>query len=209
MLTRIGRLLVLVAGVCACSITFSGEPTMTNPLLSKPRPWCIGRFVFDRPVASKITNQRYAFWGNKLETQHNASPGEYQAKVDAAEKNTALKDDLILQIQEVNRALSGLRKHFLRQRLQRFSLIKRESQRLRNCPLIRMVIFTKTTPCSIQLGHLAQVAWTSSSLCILTSIVASRHAITGRSQPKRDSASTAESPRGRQPTPRRSASRLH
>ncbi len=86
MLTRIGRLFVLVAGVCACSITFSGEPTMTNPLLSKPRPWCIGRFVFDRPVASKITNQRYAFWGNKLETQHNASPGEYQAKVDAAEK---------------------------------------------------------------------------------------------------------------------------
>ncbi|CAI8691094.1 T6SS immunity protein Tli4 family protein [Burkholderia sp. IT-111MI5] len=86
MLTRIGRLLFLVAGVCACSITFSGEPTMTNPLLSKSRPWCIGRFVFDRPVASKITNQRYAFRGEKLETQHNASLDTYRAKVGELER---------------------------------------------------------------------------------------------------------------------------
>ncbi|WP_185640618.1 T6SS immunity protein Tli4 family protein [Burkholderia sp. Bp9142] len=58
---------------------------MTNPLLSKSRPWCIGRFVFDRPVASEITNQRYAFWGDKLETQHNVSTATYQGKVDGLE----------------------------------------------------------------------------------------------------------------------------
>ncbi|KVT37918.1 hypothetical protein WK52_01300 [Burkholderia multivorans] len=80
-MTRIGRLLVLVAGVCACSITFSGEPSMTNPLLSTPRPWCIGRFMFDRPTASEITNQRYTFRGENLETQNNASIATYHAKV--------------------------------------------------------------------------------------------------------------------------------
>ncbi|WP_331458384.1 T6SS immunity protein Tli4 family protein [Burkholderia latens] len=91
MLTRIGRLLFLVAGVCASSITFSGEPVMTNPLLSKSRPWCIGRFVFDRPVASKITNQRYEFWGDTLETQFNGSPAIYQAKVDGLERDLRTK----------------------------------------------------------------------------------------------------------------------
>ncbi|WP_310731494.1 T6SS immunity protein Tli4 family protein, partial [Burkholderia pseudomultivorans] len=86
MQTRIGRFLFLVMGVCACSITFSAEPTLSNPLFSKQRPWCIGRFVFDRPVASEITDQRYAYWGNKLETQHNVSSAEYQSKIDRLEK---------------------------------------------------------------------------------------------------------------------------
>ncbi|MGS0893432.1 T6SS immunity protein Tli4 family protein [Burkholderia stagnalis] len=86
MLTRIGRLLFLVMGVCACSMTFSVEPTMTNPLLSKPRPWCVGRFVFQRPASSEITNQRFAFRGEKLETQHNASISTYRAKVSDLEK---------------------------------------------------------------------------------------------------------------------------
>ncbi|VWC20656.1 putative lipoprotein [Burkholderia lata] len=86
MLRRIGRFLFFAAGVCACSITFSGEPTMTNPLLSKPRPWCIGRFVFDRPVTSEVTNQRYKFRGETLETQYDVSPAIYQAKVDGLDK---------------------------------------------------------------------------------------------------------------------------
>ncbi|HGL4258798.1 T6SS immunity protein Tli4 family protein [Burkholderia dolosa] len=91
MLTRIGRLLVLVAGVCACSITFSGESIMTNPLLSKPRPWCIGRFVFDRPTASRITNQRYEYWGDKLETQHNVPFSTYQAEIGELERKLKTK----------------------------------------------------------------------------------------------------------------------
>ena len=91
MLTRIGRLLFLVVGVCACSVTFSGEPTMTNPLLSKQRPWCIGRFVFQRPATSEITNQRYAFWGEKLETQHNVSAATYQTKIGSLERELNAK----------------------------------------------------------------------------------------------------------------------
>ncbi|KVD51097.1 hypothetical protein WS61_29810 [Burkholderia sp. ABCPW 11] len=83
--------MILVAGLCACSITFSGEPTMTNPLLSKQRPWCIGRFVFNRPEASEITNQRYKFRGEKLETQHNASSASYQTKVDGLENEYRTK----------------------------------------------------------------------------------------------------------------------
>ncbi|MEK7887766.1 T6SS immunity protein Tli4 family protein [Burkholderia contaminans] len=64
---------------------------MTNPLLSKSRPWCIGRFVFDRPVASEITNQQYEFWGDTLETQHNVSSATYQAKVDTLEREFKTK----------------------------------------------------------------------------------------------------------------------
>lgn len=59
---------------------------MSNPLLSKQRPWCIGRFVFDRPVASEITNQQYTFRGEKLETKHNVSLEIYRAKVDKLER---------------------------------------------------------------------------------------------------------------------------
>ncbi|WP_231755945.1 MULTISPECIES: T6SS immunity protein Tli4 family protein [unclassified Burkholderia] len=86
MLTRISRILIVVVGVCANSITYSGEPTMTNPLLSKPRPWCVGRFVFDRPTTSEISNQRYEYRGDKLETQYNVSLPEYKAKIEAREK---------------------------------------------------------------------------------------------------------------------------
>ncbi|AOK04157.1 hypothetical protein WK25_06555 [Burkholderia latens] len=91
MLTRIGRFLFLVTGICACSITFSGEPIMTNPLLSNPRPWCIGRFVFERPVASEITNQRYEFQGEKLETRYNVSSATYHGTVAAREKELRTK----------------------------------------------------------------------------------------------------------------------
>nr|WP_249199916.1 T6SS immunity protein Tli4 family protein [Burkholderia multivorans] len=90
-LTRFVRYLFFVVSLCTCSITFSSEPTMTNPLLSEPRPWCIGRFVFDRPAASKITNQRYAYRGEKLETQHNVSSATYQAKVDELEEKLKTK----------------------------------------------------------------------------------------------------------------------
>jgi hypothetical protein len=55
---------------------------MVSPLLADLRPWCIGRFVFDRPAASEISNQRYEFRGEKLETQYNVSPETYRAKVD-------------------------------------------------------------------------------------------------------------------------------
>jgi hypothetical protein len=85
MLKLVQKFLLLVLGVCACSIAFSGEPTMNNPMLSKSRPWCIGRFVFDRPVASAISNQRYGYRGDKLETIHNQPFEIYRSKVDARE----------------------------------------------------------------------------------------------------------------------------
>ncbi|WP_197419326.1 T6SS immunity protein Tli4 family protein [Burkholderia sp. BDU5] len=91
MLTRIARNLIVVAGVCASSITYSGEPTVTNPLLSKPRPWCVGRFVFNRPATSEISNQRYEFRGEKLETQYKTSLDVYQSKVENLEKDLKSK----------------------------------------------------------------------------------------------------------------------
>nr|WP_244127263.1 T6SS immunity protein Tli4 family protein [Burkholderia vietnamiensis] len=86
MLKRFLKFLLFVAGACACSIVFSGEPTMTNPLLSKPRPWCIGRFVFNRSAMSEISNQRYEFRGEKLQTTYNVSLANYQTRVEARER---------------------------------------------------------------------------------------------------------------------------
>lgn len=91
MLTRVGRFLFLAASVCACSIAFAEELTVTNPVLTNLRPWCVGRFVFDRPAASIITNERYEFQGDKLETQYNVAPATYQAKVAELEKKLKTK----------------------------------------------------------------------------------------------------------------------
>ncbi|HDR8974752.1 TPA: hypothetical protein QDB24_006624 [Burkholderia vietnamiensis] len=81
MLRRVATISLIVAGMCACSVVFSGESAVTNPLLSKSRPWCVGRFVFDRPVASEISNQSYEFRGEKIDVKHNSSAAEYDSKV--------------------------------------------------------------------------------------------------------------------------------
>lgn len=91
MLKHLPKFMLLIAGMSACSIAFSGEPTMNNPLLSKSRPWCIGRFVLDRPAASEISNQRYEFEGDKLETQYNVSLTVYRAKIENRENELRSK----------------------------------------------------------------------------------------------------------------------
>ena len=91
MLKRFVKILLLVTSMHICSIAFSQELTMTNPLLFKPRPWCIGRFVFDRPIVSEISNQRYEFAGEKLETQYSVSHASYLEKIDAREKELRTK----------------------------------------------------------------------------------------------------------------------
>lgn len=90
-MTRFARLLFLLAGLSACSLAFSVEPTMNNPLLSKARPWCIGRLVFDRPASSEISNESYEYRGEKLVTTHNVSQDTYDAKVAAREKELRTK----------------------------------------------------------------------------------------------------------------------
>jgi len=87
MLNRIRKFLLFAAGACVCTITFCEEPPMTNLLLFKSRSWCIGRFLFDRPIASEISSQRYKFRGETLETEYNASLATYEARVDARERD--------------------------------------------------------------------------------------------------------------------------
>lgn len=81
MLNRIVFFSVFLASMCASPIAFSGELAMTNPLLSKSRPWCVGRFVFDRPVASEISSQGYEFRGEKIDVKHKSSMADYDSKV--------------------------------------------------------------------------------------------------------------------------------
>ncbi|KVN75786.1 hypothetical protein WJ67_17140 [Burkholderia ubonensis] len=83
MLRRITTISLIIAGMCACSVVFSGGLAVTNPLLSKSRPWCVGRFVFDRPVVSEISNQSYEFRGERIDVKHKSSVAEYDSKVKA------------------------------------------------------------------------------------------------------------------------------
>ena len=82
---------LFIAGMCTLSTAFSGEPMITDPLLSYTRPWCIGRFVFDRPAASEISNQRYEYRGERIETTPGSSIDEYRAKVAALRSELSLK----------------------------------------------------------------------------------------------------------------------
>ena len=91
MLMHVLKALLLTVSACICSTAFSGEPTITNPLLSNPSQWCIGRFVFDRPAASEISDQRYKFEGNKLATQYHVSLSAYRARIDSREKELRTK----------------------------------------------------------------------------------------------------------------------
>ncbi|NTZ06536.1 T6SS immunity protein Tli4 family protein [Burkholderia metallica] len=83
---RFLRLFCVLAGLLACASVFSADPATGNPLLSKVRPWCIGRLVFDRPVSSEISNQRYAYRGETLLTTHDVPPDAYRAAVAAREQ---------------------------------------------------------------------------------------------------------------------------
>ncbi len=86
MLKKCRKFFVFLVCACVSSMVFSGEVPMNNPLLSKSRPWCIGRFVFDRPETSEISNQRYAFRGDKLETKYSSSDAYYQSQVNELDK---------------------------------------------------------------------------------------------------------------------------
>ncbi|MBM7125936.1 hypothetical protein ISP19_11210 [Dyella flava] len=73
------------------------EPIMNNnPLLAGSRPWCIGRFVIDRPAHSEIGYEKYEFTGDKIDITRNVSLGTFQYKVDAREDELREKKRTIL-----------------------------------------------------------------------------------------------------------------
>ncbi|MEB2602681.1 T6SS immunity protein Tli4 family protein [Burkholderia cenocepacia] len=86
LMVRLLRWFGVLAGLCACTSVFSADPATSNPLLSNVRPWCIGRLVFDRPVSSEISSQRYAYRGEQLLTTHEVPPDAYQAAIAAREQ---------------------------------------------------------------------------------------------------------------------------
>nr|WKF59813.1 hypothetical protein HUO10_004324 [Paraburkholderia busanensis] len=90
-MVRFFRILFMFAGLCIYSFVLPVEPAMNNPLLSKTRPWCIGRLVFDRPVTSEISNQTYSYRGDKVETTHDASLDLYRTRVEARENELRTK----------------------------------------------------------------------------------------------------------------------
>jgi len=83
---------LLAASLSACARTASLEPVMTNnPLLTDPRPWCVGRLVMDRPAHSEMYTESYEYWGDKIEIASNVSPGTFQYKVETRENELRTK----------------------------------------------------------------------------------------------------------------------
>jgi hypothetical protein len=61
------------------------------PLLAGPRPWCIGRFVIDRPSHSEVYYEKYEYTGDKIDLASNVSPGTFRHKVESRESELRTK----------------------------------------------------------------------------------------------------------------------
>ncbi|WP_056357848.1 T6SS immunity protein Tli4 family protein [Burkholderia sp. Leaf177] len=62
-----------------------------NPLLANPRPWCIGRFVMNRPARSELNSERYAYWGDKIDIKSDVSVQAFQHRVELRETELRAK----------------------------------------------------------------------------------------------------------------------
>jgi len=60
-------------------------------LLANPRPWCIGRFVIDRPAASESGSEKYEFWGDKIKIEQNVSFQTFEHRVNTRESELRSK----------------------------------------------------------------------------------------------------------------------
>jgi hypothetical protein len=75
-----------IFSVCAhANAAYSGADKANNQLLVNPHPWCVGRFVINRPAQSEMANESYEYWGDKIDINLNVRPGTFQHKIQARE----------------------------------------------------------------------------------------------------------------------------
>jgi len=106
-------LFLSIFSLSACANTTHMESVMTsNPLLVNPRPWCVGRFVIDRPAQTQTHTESYEYWGDKIDIKLNVTPGTFKYKVQTRE--TELRDkkrtiDLPLTAEMMRNGDNGIR----------------------------------------------------------------------------------------------------
>ncbi|WP_244186546.1 T6SS immunity protein Tli4 family protein [Paraburkholderia steynii] len=61
-------------------------------MLANQRPWCIGRFVIDRPARSKLSSESYEYWGDEIVITNDVNPGTFQNKVSVRENELRTKN---------------------------------------------------------------------------------------------------------------------
>lgn len=84
--------LPLAASLSARAQTAPVESVMNDtPLLADPRPWCIGRLLIDRPIASELHTEKYEYRGDRIDITSNVSSGMFQHKVNEREKEMRIK----------------------------------------------------------------------------------------------------------------------
>ncbi|CAG9218702.1 conserved exported hypothetical protein [Paraburkholderia sabiae] len=78
---------LLMIALSACARTATPEPMMKNhPLLVESRPWCIGRLLIDRPVASELHSEKYGYTGDAIEVTENVSYRTFLNDVNVRER---------------------------------------------------------------------------------------------------------------------------
>jgi hypothetical protein len=58
----------------------------SNPLLSDVQPWCIGRFVLERPITSKLYFESYSYTGDTIEVVKHVTPVAFKNRISIREQ---------------------------------------------------------------------------------------------------------------------------
>lgn len=88
---------ILVSGLAACTKNDTAEHKMSQSVMTNVRPWCIGRFTFDRPQDSTVFDDMdFRYMGYSISKQESVSSDAFRRRVDSREHElrAALRTDM-------------------------------------------------------------------------------------------------------------------
>ncbi|WP_241011431.1 T6SS immunity protein Tli4 family protein [Burkholderia sp. Ac-20392] len=88
-------LAIAALGAIACTQQKPSESSMSQPVMTDARPWCIGRFAVDLPHATDVYVQDYKYMGYTIEPVPNVSESEFVSRVSKREQElrTLMRED--------------------------------------------------------------------------------------------------------------------
>lgn len=88
-------LAIAALGAVACTQQKPSESSMSQPVMTDTRAWCIGRFAVDLPHATDVYVQDYKYMGYSIEPVPNVSQSEFVTRVSKREQElrTSMRED--------------------------------------------------------------------------------------------------------------------
>ncbi|WP_241332457.1 T6SS immunity protein Tli4 family protein [Burkholderia cenocepacia] len=88
-------LAIATLGVVACTPQKPSESSMSQPVMTDTRPWCIGRFAVDLPRTADVYVQDYKYMGYTIEPVPNVSKSDFDSRVSKREQElrTLMRED--------------------------------------------------------------------------------------------------------------------